>query len=176
MPRVAPCPCAPLLLALPGPGGCNNAPSLVLPVTTGTTLTATAIPLGPVKHVYQGSDAAGDSVTWDLDAAGNVSLSFAVTLSPTGAPAYQVSGTFLWTGLTGNGVYFLPVQSLGFADAGNPALEDRDDCGGQLTLPGDGTFSLSLTVTGMRYPSGAAPAQTTSQTVLINGTETSGNG
>jgi hypothetical protein len=167
---------APLLLTVLIGSGCDNAPSVVLPDSTDTTLTASTTALGPVTQVYTGTDAAGDRVTWQTDAFDDLSLSYSAAVAPVGSPAYTAVETFLWTGLTGIGTYFLDTQSSFFADATTPSLVDRDDCSGQLVLPGDGTFTLSLTITGLRYPGGSAPGQTTTETLLFNGTLISTNG
>ncbi len=153
---------------------CDDSPPLLLNQGQGTPLTETAGPIGRVTRIWTGTDAGGDTVIMQADDDGNISLSYAATLTPAGGAAYHVAETFLWTGLVGGGAFYLTTQQATFADALTPSLSDSDQCGGTLQLNSDGTFTLTLSLTGVRYPGGTAPGQVTTEQILLTGTQTNG--
>ncbi len=161
------------LVAL-GMAACDDAPPLLLNQGQGTPLTAFAGPIGRTTRLWSGSDAGGDTVTMQSDENGDVSLGYSATITPKGGPAYHVAETFLWTGLVGGGAFYLPEQQASFADAAVPSLTDLDQCGGTLQLNADGSFSITLSLTGVRYPGGVAPGQVTTVQILLSGVQLSG--
>lgn len=165
-----------LLVTMLGLGGCgtSNAPSQPPLVSSGAALMGGGT-LGTVVRIYSGTQTGGGTVTMQQDAAGVLSVAFTTTLHPSGAAAYPVQDTFVWNGITGLGIFYLPDQGVTVADPVTP-LQDRDDASGVLTLTATGTFTLTLNVTGQRYPTGAAPAQTTSAPATYTGTWVAAHG
>jgi hypothetical protein len=159
-------PLLPVALILPG---CGSTPNAIPTVTTGTNLVASTTAIGPVVHTYRGQTTLAEPATLTQDSTGVMRLVFSKSLTPAAGPAYTVSDSLLWSGLSGIGTFYLATQSVSFPDAANATLSDRDDCGGILVLNGDGTFTLTLTVTGIRFPAGTAPSQTTTVIGVYSG-------
>jgi hypothetical protein len=158
----------PLVAGIYSTSGCDGAPNADVVSNAGNGLVS-APSIGPTVRLYSGQDATGEMVSIDQDQEGNINLTFSALVTPVSGTPYTISDSFLWAGLNGTGVFFLTTQSLSFPDPANSALIDRNDCSGSLQVNTDGTFSLTLTVTGFRTPpAGSAPAATTT-TVIYSG-------
>ena len=156
-----------MLFVLPGCGSSagtvtSNAGNALIP----------ALAIGSVVQRYIGTTAAGEPAQIDADAQGNCRLTFSKNVVPAIGTAYVVSDTFLWAGLNGTGIFYLTTQSISFPDPVDPAVTDRDDCSGTMNILTNGTFTLTLTVTGFRTPAGAAAPAATTTTGVYSGTYT----
>jgi len=159
-------PLVPLILA-----GCGGSNGTVISNAGNALIPALAI--GSIVQRYNGATAAGEPAQIDADAQGNCRLTFSKDLVPAVGPGYVVSDAFLWAGLNGTGIFYLTTQSISFPDPVDPSVTDRDDCSGTMNILGNGTFTLTLTVTGFRTPAGASAPAATTTTGIYSGTYSS---
>jgi len=157
-----------VMLVLLGLSGCGSSAGTVTS-NAGNAL-GPALAIGSVVQRYIGESGAGEPAQIDADAQGNCRLTFSKNVVPAVGTAYVVSDAFLWAGLNGTGIFYLTTQSISFPDPVDPTVTDRDDCSGTMNILGNGTFTLTLTVTGFRTPAGATGPAATTTTGIYSGT------